>query len=209
MVPNDAITKELVAGAHFQSGTPIKLIVLDSIAASVRADFDENEFSERGRMLQTIAQILKRLAGEHEIAVVVTNHVVDKVEAADLDLKSRSIGGVRQGNLALLMSSGRAVLPALGLGWSNCVNTRLVVSRLRSPSPLANPAESDGTLVVRRLHVQLSQHLPFRECYYVVELGGIRGVHLGVGKHALNPETQARERDTPACANKSLESCPA
>ena len=36
-----------------------------------------------------------------------------------------------------LMTSGREVLPALGLAWANCINTRIFLSRHAAPVPQA------------------------------------------------------------------------
>ena len=154
------------------------MIILDSIAASVRADFEEDEFSQRGKTLNAIAKELKQLAGVFQLAVLITNHVVDRVTSLSTDYGASKPHEARQGNLAVMISSGRAVLPALGLGWSNCVNTRLVVSRLHSSTApggsMGMPALT-GKPHLRRLHVQLAPHLPFQECYYVVEGLGVRG----------------------------------
>ena len=53
------------------------------------------------------------------------------------------------------MTSGREVLPALGLAWANCVNTRLFLSRqtaaVASPdNDSAYEGDEEGQTVIRR-----------------------------------------------------------
>ncbi|KAG2297292.1 hypothetical protein Bca52824_043961 [Brassica carinata] len=76
---------------------PLKLIVLDSVAALFRSEFDNTPSDLRKSFLFSRYQ---------------------EVEAA---------GEI--GNLRCLYSSGRRVVPALGLAWANCVNSRVFISR--------------------------------------------------------------------------------
>ena len=70
-----------------------------------------------------------------------------------------------------LRTSGRRVMPALGLHWAHCVSTRLFLSR-------ATPAGAlhVGDVVSRRLRVVFAPHLPAGDCKYVVTTQGVRGV---------------------------------
>jgi DNA-repair protein XRCC3 len=70
-----------------------------------------------------------------------------------------------------LRTSGRRVMPALGLLWAHCVTTRLFLSR-------ATPAGALGVgdMVVRRLRVVFAPHLPPREAKFTVTAQGVRGV---------------------------------
>ncbi len=64
--------------------------------------------------------LLKEYASVHDLAVVVTNHVVDS-------MRERGVGGDDENatrSMGEFTSSGRRVVPALGLMWANCVNTR-------------------------------------------------------------------------------------
>lgn len=100
-------------------------------------------------------------------------------------------GGLR------LVSLGREVVPALGLAWANCINTRLFLSRCLAPdgagpalfygppSPAAAAAAAaaegggGGALApaLRKLQVVFAPHLARgRECFYVVEATGVRGL---------------------------------
>ena len=73
-------------------------------------------------------------------------------------------GGMR------LISSGREVVPALGLAWANCVNTRLFLSK----GPEEHSEERQG--VLRCMQVVFSPSLPQSYCYYRVSAQGVFGI---------------------------------
>ena len=106
---------------------------------------------ERAGALGRVAALLREYAHKHDLAVVLTNHVVDAVTpdqgngprgfaGAGTTGRGRGPGsgshdfsGPRQrrlfGAAGDVRSSGRAVAPSLGLFWANCVNTRVFLSR--------------------------------------------------------------------------------
>ncbi|KAM0020949.1 putative DNA recombination and repair protein, RecA [Helianthus debilis subsp. tardiflorus] len=156
----------------------IKLIVIDSIAALFRSDFENNgaDLKKRLALFFKISAILKMYAKRFGIAVVVTNQVVDLVD------DSEGVSGVRVGNLEGLWTSGRRVCPALGLSWANCVNSRLFLSRREVIEGVENGLQGDdyGGFVNRRqrreLHVVFAPHLPYLSCEYVIRKEGVFGV---------------------------------
>ena len=83
----------------------IRLIILDSVAAVFRADFDVGEFQERAVELRKTGAVLHKLAESLRAAVVVVNQ-----ETTSLALGQN--------------------VPALGLTWTNLVTTRLRLSRV-------------------------------------------------------------------------------
>lgn len=139
---------------------PIKLVVIDSIAALFRSEFENTpaDLKRRSSLFFKIAGKLKYLANHFGLAVVVTNQVTDVMGEE----------GVRIGNLERLISSGRRVCPALGLGWANCVNTRLFLSRTE---------EGEDFVARRRVHVIFAPHLPASSCEFVTRKEGVFGVH--------------------------------
>ncbi|PSC72908.1 DNA repair XRCC3-like protein [Micractinium conductrix] len=185
---------------------PVRLLVIDSVAHVFR-DLGETgggvgELAGRTELLFRMSTLLRRLADEFSLAVLLVNQVVDAVtdEAAPtssgMQLSSSSAarhaaltGGLR------LVSLGREVVPALGLAWANCVNTRLFLARCGAaglqavfhgaPSAAAAAAAaaaaggSGGASApaLRKLQVLFSPHLPQTECHYVVEATGVRGLH--------------------------------
>jgi len=159
---------------------PVRMIVIDSVAAPFRdGDEDEGYGGEGGQegsggasasgagkdngwayavkragLLHKMTMLLKEYATLHDLAVVVTNHVVDSMRgdgfAGDADVASRALGEA--------ISSGRRVLPALGVMWGNCVNTRLFLTRYAKRSNRGLD-DADEDVVGRRLSVVFAPHL--------------------------------------------------
>ncbi|KAL8170319.1 hypothetical protein V2J09_022123 [Rumex salicifolius] len=123
---------------------PIKLVVIDSIAALFRSEFENtpDDLMRRSSLFFKIAGKLKYLANKFGLAIVVTNHVTDVMEEE----------GARVGNLSCLISSGRRVCPALGLAWANCVNTRLFLSRTVQISAEERDFEDRNYQIRRHIH---------------------------------------------------------
>ncbi|GJT75184.1 DNA repair protein XRCC3 [Tanacetum coccineum] len=99
----------------------VKMIVIDSIAALFRSEFENNarDLKKRCDLFFRISACLKGIAKRFGVAVVVTNQVVDLMDDG-------GTSGVRVGNIEWLWTSGRRVCPAFGVcRGRNCVNTRL------------------------------------------------------------------------------------
>lgn len=153
---------------------PVRLIVIDSIAALFRSEFENTpiELKRRSSLFFKISGKLKSLAKKFGLAVVVTNQVVDLVEP-------EGTNGLRVGNLARLCSSGRRVCPALGLAWANCVNSRLFLSRYEEVEKEENGLTDGNVLCTqtrRRLHIVFAPHLPDSSCEFVITREGVLGV---------------------------------
>ena len=105
--------------------------MLDSIAHVFRfRDHGDTKYdsydASRSQAFFKIASILKRYADEYNIAVLVTNQVVDAID----DGGGATGESDRPGCAGLtLETSGRKVYPALGLAWASCVTTRLFVTK--------------------------------------------------------------------------------
>lgn len=161
-----------------KSRFPLKLIVLDSVAALFRSEFDNtpSDLRKRASLFFKISGKLKQLANKFDLAVVVTNQVTDLVESSD------GLSGLRIGNLRYLYSSGRRLVPALGLAWANCVNSRVFVSRSddtickeRSEKDESGPS-SVSRRAQRRLDIVFSPYLPGASCEFMITQEGICGV---------------------------------
>ncbi|PSS36213.1 DNA repair protein [Actinidia chinensis var. chinensis] len=174
----DVLLKTDFALANPKTRFPIKLIVIDSIAALFRSEFDNNpsDLKRRSDLFFRISGKLKALAYRFGLAVVVTNQVVDFVGTGD------GLNGARIGNLGCLYSSGRRVCPALGISWANCVNSRLFLSRSEEIVGKENGLVDVGgdNFVQRRtkrqLHVVFAPHLPESSCEFVIVREGVFGV---------------------------------
>ncbi|XP_020231987.1 DNA repair protein XRCC3 homolog [Cajanus cajan] len=144
---------------------PVRIIVIDSIAALFRSDFDNtgSDLRRRSSLFFRISGGLRRLARGFGLAVVVTNQVVDFIGE----------GEVRVGNLGNgLYSSGRRVCPALGLAWAHCVNSRVFLSR-----------DENEPVKTRRMSIVFAPHLPHSSCEYVIKGDGVFGLEMQQQQH--------------------------
>jgi RecA/RadA recombinase len=175
-------------------GMPVRLVVIDSVAALFRSDFDNTakDLMKRASLFFKLSSKLKCFAHKFNLAVVVTNQVVDCI---DSEGSKGPVNDLQLGNFTSLVSSGRRVLPALGLSWSHCINIRLFLSRTEEPTGFFDHAcnSSDKTLndsssvtpldessrnttVKRKLLVVYAPHLPRISCDFVIERDGMRGI---------------------------------
>lgn len=167
--------ESLLSGA---SSLTIKLIVIDSIAALFRSEFDNkpSDLKRRSSLFFGIAGKLKSIAKRFSLAIVVTNQVVDLID-------SDGANGLQVGNFGYLYSSGRRVCPALGLSWANCINSRLFLSRCNEAGRIATSGSEDQScgelgvmMMKRRMQVVFAPHLPESSCEFVIVREGVFGV---------------------------------
>jgi len=95
------------------------------------------ELAERTRAMMAVAARLKQLSHRYDLAVLVTNQVTDKPAAA-ID-RHRLAPWESDASLAHGSLHEGLRLPALGLSWANCVNTRLLLSRRTRSAALPAP----------------------------------------------------------------------
>lgn len=173
---------ELFLQVKSKSQFPVRLIVIDSIAALFRSEFENTGFDlkRRSSLFFKISGNLKSLAIRFGLAVVLTNQVVDLISGA-----AEGVNGIRVGNLSSLSSSGRRVCAALGIAWANCVNSRLFMSRneevVVGGSSLADEEEGGAyqqSKSRRRLSVVFAPHLPESSCEFVITREGVFGVEM-------------------------------
>jgi DNA-repair protein XRCC3 len=148
----------------------VRLIVVDSVSSPFRESDAtiKNGAVRRAHALSRVAALLREYAHRHDIAVVVTNHVVDAVTNDDTTTSYVQRNEKRQklfGPMSDVFSSGRFVKPALGLFWANCVNTRLFLRRSGGSAGGFGGFEGVGGGgvvggVTRSASVVFSSHLP-------------------------------------------------
>ena len=113
---------------------PVRLVVLDSIAAPARRDFGIESAPQRVLALFQAAQILKRIADQLRVAVVVINQVGrlgESMSGQQLGPTSGSAHNSTDG------SDFVSVTAALGNSWHHCVSTRLLLEHERDPHRLS------------------------------------------------------------------------
>ncbi|XP_063725939.1 uncharacterized protein LOC134853904 isoform X2 [Symsagittifera roscoffensis] len=92
----------------------VKCVIVDSIAAVFRCETRSDiSHVERSEIFFQLASSLKRLSVEHGVHVIVMNQVSD-IFPEDVMNMHKWLTGTKK--------------PSLGLSWSNCVTTRILVS---------------------------------------------------------------------------------
>lgn len=99
---------------------PIRVLVIDSIAAPTRRDFGPGSATERALTVMRIAQTLKRLADQYHLAVIVINQF-----GTD--------------------DTTQFTTAALGTSWHHCVTTRIQFGF--SEQEMNQPSKSDNIYV--------------------------------------------------------------
>lgn len=123
---------------------PVRLIVIDSIAAPIRRDFDmmggsstlsssslSNTAANRASAIFQIAKRLKQLAHDYQLAVVVVNQVGS---GQDISFSAHNNNN-NQRNNTLDINDGEFTA-SLGTAWQYCATTRVVLEHADDPHRL-------------------------------------------------------------------------
>ncbi|XP_073923819.1 DNA repair protein RAD51 homolog 2 isoform X2 [Castor canadensis] len=112
----------------------VKLVIIDSVASVVRKEFDtqlQGNIKERNKFLAKEASLLKYLAEEFSIPVILTNQITTHLSGG-----LASLADVVSPTDDLSPSEGNSVsscvIAALGNTWSHSVTTRLILQYLDS-----------------------------------------------------------------------------
>ena len=166
----------------------VRLLILDSLAGLARTEFDSStreDMKARTTVLFNIATKLKWLADTFGLVVVVVNQV--------------TAGGFEDG----VGSDGQPMpIPALGLVWSTCIDSRIVLRRnhplhsfynamghgdgsadewksgsgsASEAAPSAPSAPSGRSS--RTLHLEMSPMQALSACSYEIAADGLHGLH--------------------------------
>ena len=146
---------------------------------------------QRSALLLHMGATMKRLSHQYQLPFVVVNQVNDVFSNSS---SSRS---------AFAASTSRQVAPAMGLSWSHCVNTRIMLSRIAGAHAWQPPGGSGSTAdgedlnsaALRQMEVVFSPCDPNCRAEYVIDAEGIRGVGGG------------GEEGTPRAAGQAWEDC--
>ncbi|XP_045416011.1 DNA repair protein XRCC3 isoform X2 [Lemur catta] len=133
-----------------------RLVVIDSVAAPFRCEFDGQASAPRARHLQSLGATLHRLSSAFQSPVLCINQVTEVVQEPG--------GAPRPPG-----SWDERICPALGITWANQLLVRLMVDRRWDEEPTLGPAS-------RTLRVLFAPHLPSSSCSYMVNEEGVRGM---------------------------------
>ncbi|XP_062589034.1 DNA repair protein XRCC3-like [Saccostrea cucullata] len=143
---------------HLLSGGNVKLLVIDSVAAVFRSDYELKDMYKRSKHMASLAASLQQLSSKYCLPVVCVNQVTDSMQTG---VKSK--------------------VPALGLAWSNQVTSRLSLARtsreLDLPRTMLNGAVVGGfSTSIRTLDIVFAPNLPNLTIMYVIDQEGIKAL---------------------------------
>ena len=142
------------------SNNKVRLVVIDSFAAICRTEFSSDMSAERSKHLATFGSKLKTLSDQYDCPIVCVNQVSDNFKSG--------------GGSPFRLSAN--VVPALGLAWSNTINTRLMLSRWNVPKALHVMREGNPeSEIERELEIVFAPHLPQSRCKFRVTEEGVAG----------------------------------
>ncbi|KAF5926473.1 hypothetical protein HPG69_018376 [Diceros bicornis minor] len=158
----------------------VRLVVIDSVAAPFRCEFDGPASAPRARCLQALGATLRQLSYTFQSPVLCVNQPVQWGQVA--------VGSSLQLTLIWTFQVTEAVeergkvpgpsghwdertSPALGITWSNQLLMRLMVDRHRPEETVLTPPGHPA----RTLRVVFAPHLPPSSCSYTVNAEGVRG----------------------------------
>ncbi|XP_067413896.1 DNA repair protein RAD51 homolog 2 isoform X2 [Emydura macquarii macquarii] len=162
----DSVLKRIESLEEEIISKKVKLVIIDSIASVVRKEFDmklPGNLMERSNFLTREASLLKYLAEEFSIPVILTNQITTWLNNG-LDIQADLVSPADELSLSEGTSGSRDrepgyVTAALGNTWSHSVNTRLILQY--------------HDLHTRQVLVAKSPIAPFSAFFYTIENSGL------------------------------------
>jgi DNA-repair protein XRCC3 len=146
-------------------------VIIDSIAALFRIEYDMNAAAERSRILFDITTTLKWISTTHNALIVVTNQAT--------------------ANLNGFATNPEEWVPSLGLSWANCVNVRVRIAKtslrhetsvtpataaIRSAPYGESVASGPGLVPVRTVYVEVSPIRQEVRGQFFIDGSGVHGL---------------------------------
>ena len=128
-------TQQTLEEEILASTVPITMVVLDSIAASIKRDFDRSTAHERVTTVFEIAQRFKRLADEFKVAIIIINQIDHEQDAT--------------------------VTASLGTSWHHCISTRILLEHTMDPHSIPNEIPNVRTATVVKSNVSGHHSISF------------------------------------------------
>lgn len=178
---------------------PIRLLIVDSITALLRGEtaISGAGLTQRSRLVCIITDLLKALAAQFNLAVVVVNQVSDSFPVPTASSQSHDVPMLysTQAQHFSGQSPGIRKEAALGIVWANAVNTRVMLAKTgrRIAVDQAGEGHEEDKVLLRRAHLVFSPFAAPGTLDFVLEQGGARGLP---GSHkALDLGPALRRRD--------------
>ncbi|CAO2587490.1 DNA repair protein XRCC3 [Lemmus lemmus] len=131
-----------------------RLVVVDSVAAPFRCEYDVQALATRAKHLRSLGATLRRLSSTFRSPVLCINQVAEASRLCPLPAWDEHLS------------------PALGITWTDQVLMRLMVDRVHEDDATMGLPRSPA----RTLRVLFAPHLPISSCCYTVSGEGIRGI---------------------------------
>lgn len=153
IINRNSLAEQETAQLHDRK-LPVRLVVIDSVAAPIRRDFDmvggggasssRNTATHRASAIFQIAKRLKQLAYDYQLAVVVINQVGAGGGRLSTNKKRNREDGTLQRNDTLDIRDGTGEFTAsLGTAWQYCVTTRIVLEHESDPHRLLQQQQQE------------------------------------------------------------------
>ncbi|XP_033832530.2 DNA repair protein XRCC3-like [Periophthalmus magnuspinnatus] len=156
----------------------VRLVVVDSVAALFRSEFEASDWLQRHQQLLAVSSALRRISRQFNAPVLCINQVVDLMNPE----QDQALGPAPS-------SFG----PALGLAWSNQLTVRLMMRREEGLL-----VRGDQSSTPRSLQVNFASHLPSADQSQgsTASSGQSQGcVIIGVWREGLRGEDQSQQRE--------------
>ena len=174
----------------------VRLLIVDSLAGMARTEFDssnKDDMKKRTAALFGLASKLKWLADTFSLCVIVVNQVT----AGGFNDNPQLMGEGAHAIGGFAGNDRPDTVPALGLVWTTCVNTRITLRRHHTGGGGCVETEADSKSSVdggdtsaadcavapytgsgkRTFHVELSLFQGPTACAYIIAGDGIHGLH--------------------------------
>ncbi|OHT17166.1 hypothetical protein TRFO_41277 [Tritrichomonas foetus] len=169
---NDIIQNDLVSLFFTNDQSPPSMVIIDSIAALFRIEYDINSSAERTRLLFDITATLKWISATSNTLIIVTNQAT--------------------ANLTAFSTNSNHWIPSLGFSWSNCINIRLRITKTQmkhqvnsTTGPVrTNPVNGNivgsnnipSVVPVRTMYVEISPIRQDARVELFIDNAGIHGI---------------------------------
>ena len=145
-----------------RSENPPSLVIIDSIAALFRSEFDVSAAIKRAQVLFEISTTLKWLSHSYDSVIITTNQVT--------------------ANLSPFTT--QEWVPSLGLAWSNCISARIKITKSNMkrdveetiPSGPGETAICTKQVTIRSFYVEISPRAQDVKASFYISDSGIHGI---------------------------------
>jgi len=140
--------------------SPPSLVIIDSIAALFRLEFSQAQIKQRTQLLFDISTTLKWISTAYNALIITTNQAT--------------------ANMNPFTSFVQDWVPSLGLSWSYCINTRLVLTKTSMKREISlkrdNGSYETYTATLRTIRVELSPRSQDVLTNFYISETGIHGL---------------------------------